>query len=99
MFNQFIKLAGSSIYSYSTVQDKMHSVASANIAEKSYWDSFLSVARFEGAYYNVVFSVRSIDSDVRGQIYDSWIKKRLMLPTASVRRMNLPTNCRITVAK
>ena len=75
LFNQFIKLAGSSIYSYSTVQDKMHSVASANIAKKSYWDSFLSVARFEGAYYNVVFSVRSIDSDVRGQIYDSWIKK------------------------
>ena len=75
LFNQFIKLAGSSIYSYSTVQDKMHSVASANIAEKSYWDSFLSVACFEDVYYNVIFSFRSIDSDVRGQIYDSWIKK------------------------
>ena len=75
LFNKFIKLADSSIYSYSTVQDKKHSVASAKINEKSYWDSFLSVACFEDVYYNVIFSVRSIDSDVRGQIYDSWIKK------------------------
>lgn len=57
------------------INGKKHSVASAKINEKSYWDSFLSVACFEDVYYNVIFSVRSIDSDVRGQIYDSWIKK------------------------
>lgn len=33
LFEQFIELAGSSIYSYSTIQDKDHSAASVNIAE------------------------------------------------------------------
>lgn len=75
LFEKFIELAGSSIYSYSTIQDKKHSSASENINENAYWDSFLSVAHLGDKNYNVIFSVRSIDSDVRGQIYDSWIKK------------------------
>ncbi|MBR1534408.1 MAG: hypothetical protein IJ639_08585 [Ruminococcus sp.] len=75
IYNYFIALAGSSLYSYSTYQDTEHSKASSAINNNVQWDSFVAVANYKGKQFPVVFVVRSIDSDLRGQIYESWIKK------------------------
>ncbi len=75
IFSKFLELAGRSIYSFSTPQDRQYSKASAKITDKALWDNFVGVAEIAGKNYPVVFSVRSIDSDVRGQIYEAWIKK------------------------
>ena len=77
IYRQFIELAGSSIYSYSTEQDREHSASSNRIAENASWDSFVAVADYRGQNIPVVFVVRSIDTDIRGQIYESWIKKEV----------------------
>lgn len=61
--NQFKQLIANAEYSYSSESD--HQKNNDNID----WDYFVSVADFDGEYLPIVFAIRTIDSDVRSQIY------------------------------
>lgn len=72
----FYKLISNAEYSYSGLQDQ-HS----KTVGREEWDYFVSVAEIEGgATVPLVFAVRSIDQDVRSQIYSIATKKNLAIP-------------------
>lgn len=71
MFNDLVKKAE---YVFSSNNDR-HSKSEQNIDGDIYWDTFVSVGTVNGKPYPVVFKIRSIDSDVRSQIYQMTAKK------------------------
>lgn len=71
MFNALVKNAE---YTFSSPNDT-HSKASKEIEGEIDWDTFVSVATLDGEVFPVVFKIRSIDSDIRSQIYQIAIKK------------------------
>ena len=66
MFNALVK---NSEYAFSSENDP-HSKSSQNIEGNIEWDTFVAAATVNGEPYPVVFKIRSIDSDVRSQIYE-----------------------------
>lgn len=74
--SQFYNLISNAEYSYSTPKDS-HS----KTAGREDWDYFVSVAEIEGGdIIPLVFAVRSIDQDVRSQIYSIATKKNSTIP-------------------
>ena len=67
-FSKYRELIANAEYSYSSKNDT-HSNANKRIAGKIDWDCFVAAAMIENEPYPVVFKVRTIDSDVRSQIY------------------------------
>ena len=67
-FSKYRELIANAEYSYSSKNDT-HSNANKRIAGKIDWDCFVAAAMIENDPYPVVFKVRTIDSDVRSQIY------------------------------
>jgi hypothetical protein len=56
-------------YAYSTKNDP-HSNANKKIRGKKDWDCFVAVAMFGDEPYPVAFKIRTIDNDLRSQIYE-----------------------------
>ena len=56
-------------YTYSSKNDR-HSNNNGRINGKIDWDCFTAVAMIRGEPYPVVFKIRTIDTDVRSQIYE-----------------------------
>lgn len=72
----FYEMISNAEYSYSGLQDH-HS----KIVGREDWDYFVSVAEIDGGgTVPLVFAVRSIDQDVRSQIYSIAIKKEPDFP-------------------
>lgn len=72
----FYQLISNAEYSYSGSKDE-HS----KTVGREDWDYFVSVAKIEGGEtIPLVFAVRSIDQDVRSQIYSIATKKNLAIP-------------------
>ena len=72
----FYELISNAEYSYSGLQDPH----SKTIGRED-WDYFVSVAEIEGGgTIPLVFAVRTIDQDVRSQIYSIATKKNLAIP-------------------
>lgn len=68
-FEMFHSLVKNSEYAFSSENDA-HSKSNQKIKENIGWDTFVSVATINGEPYPVVFKIRSIESDVRSQIYE-----------------------------
>ena len=72
----FYRLISNAEYSYSGLKDQ-HSKTTG----RENWDYFVSVAQIEGGNtVPIVFAVRSIDQDVRSQIYSIATKENLTIP-------------------
>ena len=82
-FSKLLELVANAKYAYSTRNNK-HAAQSERLEGKTYWDSYVAVAEVEtvsqeggeikNVQYPVVFTLRSIDEDVRAQVYDMWAK-------------------------
>ena len=78
IFQKFVEIANSSVYSFSTIHDNNHSNASQTVQHNVSWDNFVAVVEVnDNILIPVVFVVRSIDTDLRSQIYDAWIKNEV----------------------
>ena len=76
MFNSLVK---NSEYAFSSKND-VHSNKNKKIDGNIEWDTFVSVGTINGESYPVVFKVRTIDADVRSQIYEMATKNETGLP-------------------
>lgn len=61
-------------YAFSSKND-IHSKVNQRVGGKIDWDCFVAVALIEEKPYPVVFKIRTIDTDVRSQIYEMATKK------------------------
>ena len=68
IFSTFYDLVKKAEYSYSTIHDS-HNAKADNIPGDKLWDCFIAIAEIAGEKYRVCFKIRTIDSDVRSQIY------------------------------
>lgn len=68
-FEQFRLLVKNAEYVYSSNND-IHNDANKNIDGDILWDTFVAVGTINGEPYPVTFKIRSIDADVRSQIYE-----------------------------
>ena len=85
--SKFYELVGNAEYSYSSLSDE-HS----KTVGKEDWDYFVSVAEIEGGgTVPLVFAIRTIDKDVRSQIYSIATKKNLTIPRGDGTQVN-PAN-------
>lgn len=56
-------------YAFCSTND-IHNTSNAKIDGEIVWDTFVSVGTVDGKPYPVTFKIRSIDQDVRSQIYE-----------------------------
>ncbi len=68
-FEKFSALVKNAEYVYSSPHDE-HSNTNKNIDGDILWDTFVAVGTINGEPYPVTFKIRSIDADVRSQIYE-----------------------------
>lgn len=68
-FEKFSSLVKNAEYVFSSENDG-HSKSEKNIEGDILWDTFVAVGTIDGDPYPVTFKIRSIDSDVRSQIYE-----------------------------
>ena len=68
-FEKFSLLVKNAEYVYSSNNNE-HSNANKNVDGDIMWDTFVAVGTINGEPYPVTFKIRSIDSDVRSQIYE-----------------------------
>lgn len=73
-FDAFSGLVKNAEYIYSTENDR-HSNENKRIGGRIDWDCFVSVAMNGDEAYPVVFKIRTIDQDLRSQIYEIFAKK------------------------
>ena len=73
-FDAFSGLVKNAEYIYSTENDR-HSNENKRIGGRIDWDCFVSVAMNGDEAYPVVFKIRTIDQDLRSQIYEIFVKK------------------------
>ena len=73
-FDSYASLVKNAEYAYSTKNDR-HSNENKRIGGKIDWDCFVSVAMIGTEEYPVVFKIRTIDQDLRSQIYEISAKK------------------------
>lgn len=71
-FEMFSALIKNAEYVFSSEND-LHSIQ--NFDGEVLWDTFVAVGTVDGKPYPVTFKIRSIDSDVRSQIYEVATKK------------------------
>lgn len=74
VFEKYFELIEKAQYAYSSKNDR-HSNANKKIPGRIDWDCFVSVAEIDGMPYPIIFKVRSIDYDLRSQIYAIATKK------------------------
>lgn len=74
IFEQFKTLVKNAVYAFSTKND-VHSNANKAIKGRIDWDCFVALAKIGNVKYPVIFKIRTIDSDVRSQIYEMATKK------------------------
>ena len=72
-FEVFCDLVKNSEYAYSAKNDQ-HSNNNVKIHGRIDWDYFVTAATISGEPYPVVFKIRSIDTDVRSQVYEIAMK-------------------------
>ena len=68
-FEKFLALVKNAEYVYSS-DNHSHTDSNQKIAGDKIWDTFVAVATINGEPYPVTFKIRSIDADVRSQIYE-----------------------------
>lgn len=68
-FEKFSALVKNAEYAFSSENDP-HSNSNKKIAGEIDWDTFVAVGSINGKPYPVTFKIRSIDADVRSQIYE-----------------------------
>lgn len=73
-FEEFNALVKNAEYAFSSNND-IHSKSEQNVDGDIEWDTFVSVGTVNGEEYPIVFKIRSIDSDIRSQIYEMATKK------------------------
>ena len=73
-FEKYFELIEKAQYAYSSKNDR-HSNANKKIPGRIDWDCFVSVAEIDGMLYPIIFKVRSIDYDLRSQVYAMATKK------------------------
>lgn len=73
-FEKFNALVKNAEYAFSSNNDS-HSKSEQNIDGNIDWDTFVAVGTVNGEPYPILFKIRSIDSDVRSQIYEMATKK------------------------
>ena len=88
-FSKYRELIANAEYSYSSKNDT-HSNANKRISGKIDWDCFVATAMIENEPYPVVFKVRTIDSDVRSQIYRMATKNEIGSTHDYGQQNNLP---------
>lgn len=76
IFQQFKDLVKKAEYVFSTKND-IHSNANKTIGGRIDWDCFVALAKIGDKKYPVVFKIRTIDQDVRSQIYEMATKKEV----------------------
>ena len=74
VYSSFFELVKNAEYAYSSINHE-HSEGNANITGEKIWDCFIAVAKIGNEHFPIVFTVRTIDSDVRSQIYAMAMKK------------------------
>lgn len=74
IFEKFEKLIQNAQYSFSSKND-LHSTMNKRVGGQIDWDTFVAVASIENNLYSVVFRIRTIDTDIRSQIYEMSVKK------------------------
>lgn len=74
IFQQFQTLVKNAEYAFSTKND-VHSNANKRVGGRIDWDCFVALAKIGDEKYPVVFKIRTIDNDIRSQIYEMATKK------------------------
>ncbi len=74
IFSKYNKLIKNAEYAFSSKNDR-HSNANKRIQGEIDWDCFVSTAMIDGEICPVVFKIRTIDTDLRSQIYQIATKK------------------------
>jgi hypothetical protein len=76
IFDHFKELIKNAEYAYSS-KNHEHSNANKRIGGRIDWDCFVAVAQVGNDIYPVVFKIRTIDQDVRSQIYEMATKNEV----------------------
>lgn len=94
--NEFVKLVGNAEYAYSSVNDT-HNDANSDIEGEKNWDCFISVAKIGKINVPIIFKIRTIDTDIRSQIYSIVTKNETSYSRGGVQQNNLqdahPNTC------